>query len=150
VLYQFSTGNFFCYENFSVTTPSLLKVAVISHAAHYTTLVTMQCSMMKPSNLNVVSGRRYARASLRRSPLKVQAAKVSVGDLSRADLEGKRVLVRSDLNVPMDKATGAITDDTRIRAACPTLKYLSDNGAKILLTSHLVGLCVGWESLGGR
>ncbi len=36
------------------------------------------------------------------------------------------------------KATGAITDDTRVRAACPTLKYLVDNGAKVLLTSHLV------------
>uniref|UniRef100_A0A7S3RA53 Phosphoglycerate kinase n=2 Tax=Eukaryota TaxID=2759 RepID=A0A7S3RA53_DUNTE len=57
--------------------------------------------------------------------------------MGKADLEGKVVLVRSDLNVPMDKASGAITDDTRIRAACPTLKYLSDNGAKILLTSHL-------------
>jgi phosphoglycerate kinase len=40
--------------------------------------------------------------------------------------------------VPLDKA-GAITDDTRIRAAIPTLKYLLDNGAKVLLTSHLVG-----------
>jgi hypothetical protein len=40
--------------------------------------------------------------------------------------------------VPLDKATGAITDDTRIRAAIPTLKYLLDNGAKVLLTSHLV------------
>lgn len=73
-------------------------------------------------------------------PITLALPQVSVGDLTKADLEGKRVLVRSDLNVPMDKATGAITDDTRIRAACPTLKYLSDNGAKILLTSHLVGV----------
>ena len=46
------------------------------------------------------------------------------------------MLVRADLNVPMDGA--AISDDTRIRAAVPTLKYLVDNGAKVLLTSHLV------------
>jgi 3-phosphoglycerate kinase len=52
-------------------------------------------------------------------------------------LQGKRVLVRADLNVPMD-AEQKITDDTRIRAAVPTLKYLVDNGAKVLLTSHLV------------
>lgn len=41
--------------------------------------------------------------------------------------------------MPLDKQ-GNITDDTRIRAAIPTLKYLLDNGAKVLLTSHLVGV----------
>jgi hypothetical protein len=50
---------------------------------------------------------------------------------------GKRVFVRADLNVPLDKEQN-ITDDTRIRAAVPTLKYLLDKGAKVLLTSHLV------------
>jgi len=45
--------------------------------------------------------------------------------------------VRADLNVPLDKDLN-ITDDTRIRAAIPTLKYLLDNGARVLLTSHLV------------
>lgn len=63
------------------------------------------------------------------------AAKKSVGDLKKNDLEGKRVFVRADLNVPLDGTR--ITDDTRIRAAIPTLKYLTDNGAKVLLTSHL-------------
>ena len=55
-----------------------------------------------------VAGRRFAlaRPAVRRAPLSVKAGKVSVGDLSKADLEGKRVLVRSDLNVPMDKNTG--------------------------------------------
>lgn len=67
----------------------------------------------------------------------VEAAKKSVGDLSEKDLAGKRVFVRADLNVPLDKNTMAITDDTRIRAAIPTLKYLLDKGAKVLLTSHL-------------
>eukprot|EP01023_Acetabularia_acetabulum_P026544 TRINITY_DN251_c0_g2_i2.p1 TRINITY_DN251_c0_g2~~TRINITY_DN251_c0_g2_i2.p1 ORF type:complete len:473 (-),score=129.26 TRINITY_DN251_c0_g2_i2:263-1681(-) len=63
-------------------------------------------------------------------------AKKSVGDLSAADLKGKVVFVRADLNVPLD-ADKNITDDTRIRAAVPTLEYLSNNGAKVLLTSHL-------------
>lgn len=45
----------------------------------------------------------------------------------------------ADLNVPLDKEQN-ITDDTRIRAAVPTLKYLLDKGAKVLLTSHLVCL----------
>ena len=44
--------------------------------------------------------------------------------------------VRADLNVPLDKDLN-ITDDTRIRAAIPTLKYLMDNGSRVLLTSHL-------------
>eukprot|EP00878_Enallax_costatus_P035091 GHUV01039065.1.p1 GENE.GHUV01039065.1~~GHUV01039065.1.p1 ORF type:complete len:256 (-),score=78.50 GHUV01039065.1:92-859(-) len=79
---------------------------------------------------------RIARAQLSRGRFVVQAAKKSVGDLSKADLEGKRVFVRADLNVPLDKQQN-ITDDTRIRAAIPTLKYLLDNGAKVLLTSHL-------------
>lgn len=48
-----------------------------------------------------------------------------------------QVLVRADLNVPLDK-NQKITDDTRIRAAIPTLKYLLENGAKVLLMSHLV------------
>lgn len=51
-----------------------------------------------------------------------------------ADLGGKRVLVRVDLNVPMQ--AGEISDDTRLRAAVPTLAELSDRGAKVLLLSH--------------
>jgi len=64
-------------------------------------------------------------------------AKKSVGDLSEGDLKGKRVLVRADFNVPLDKKTFAITDDTRIRGAIPTIKYLTSKGAKVLLSSHL-------------
>jgi phosphoglycerate kinase len=64
-------------------------------------------------------------------------AKKSVGDLSAAELEGKRVLVRADLNVPLDDNQN-ITDDTRVRAAIPTIKHLISNGAKVILTSHLV------------
>ena len=64
-------------------------------------------------------------------------AKRSVGDLKEAELKGKVVFVRADLNVPLDDKLN-ITDDTRIRAAIPTIQYLIGNGAKVVLTTHLV------------
>merc|ERR1712028_255831 len=54
-------------------------------------------------------------------------AKKSVADLGDAELKGKKVLVRCDLNVPLDGKT--ISDDTRIRASIPTIEYLKGKGA---------------------
>merc|ERR1740115_449380 len=62
-------------------------------------------------------------------------AKKSVMDLSEAELKGKKVLIRCDLNVPIKE--GVIGDDTRIRASVPTVKYLLDKGARVAMCSHL-------------
>jgi len=58
----------------------------------------------------------------------------TIRDLS---LAGKRLLMRVDFNVPQDKATGAITNNQRIAAALPTIKYALDKGASVVLMSHL-------------
>ena len=60
--------------------------------------------------------------------------KKSIRDVS---FQGKKVLLRVDFNVPLDKTTHAITNDKRIRAALPTIRYLLDDGAALVVCSHL-------------
>jgi phosphoglycerate kinase len=61
----------------------------------------------------------------------------SVDDLIADGVAGRRVLLRADLNVPLDKTTRAITDDGRIRASLPTLQALRDAGARVIVAAHL-------------
>jgi phosphoglycerate kinase len=62
-------------------------------------------------------------------------AKKSITDLSDDELKGKKILIRCDVNVPLDGKK--ITDDTRIRASIPTIEYLTSKGARVTVCSHL-------------
>ncbi|CEM26305.1 unnamed protein product [Vitrella brassicaformis CCMP3155] len=104
-----------------------LVAAVVAVSA-----ITSGTAFVPAARQGLLSPRSF-RGISRRAPMTM--AKKSVSTLTETDLAGKRVLVRCDLNVPLDGKT--ITDDTRIRASIQTIKYLADNGAKVLLTSHL-------------
>ena len=71
--------------------------------------------------------------NLNPSPIKDVIGKLTIEDL---DLKGKRVFVRVDFNVPLDENLN-ITDDRRIRSSLPTINYAIDEGAKVILASHL-------------
>ncbi|MFN6013401.1 MAG: phosphoglycerate kinase [Flavobacteriales bacterium] len=60
-----------------------------------------------------------------------------MADIQTYDFNGKRALIRVDFNVPLDKETMAVTDDTRIRAAAPTIQHILKNGGSVVLMSHL-------------
>ena len=66
-----------------------------------------------------------------------EAQKYTQNTFKDIDVNGKKVLVRCDFNVPIDSETGKITDNRRIRAALPTIQYLLDHNAKVILCSHL-------------
>ncbi|HIA01110.1 MAG TPA: phosphoglycerate kinase, partial [Myxococcales bacterium] len=59
-----------------------------------------------------------------------------IESIESLELTGRRVLIRLDLNCPLD-STGAISDDSRIIAALPTVKYALEQGGKVILCSHL-------------
>src|SRR5262245_24196012 len=65
---------------------------------------------------------------------KCRMPKLSV---SQIDVNNKRVLLRCDFNVPLDKKTGAITDDIRIRESLPTIQHLIRGGGKVVIAAHL-------------
>ena len=60
-----------------------------------------------------------------------------MADIHTYDFNGKRAIIRVDFNVPLDKETLEVTDDTRIRAAVPTIKHILKNGGSVVLMSHL-------------
>jgi phosphoglycerate kinase len=60
-----------------------------------------------------------------------------IKSIEQLELSGKRVFIRVDFNVPIDKKTGAVKDDSRIRAALPTIRYAAGKKAKVILASHL-------------
>src|SRR5207244_208350 len=57
--------------------------------------------------------------------------------VNQIDVNNKRVLLRCDFNVPLDKETGQITDDVRIRESLPTIKLLMQGGGKVIIAAHL-------------
>jgi len=89
-----------------------------------------QVSAFAPNTPSFAIRNTFAPASL----VELEAKK-SISDLADSELKGKKVLVRCDVNVPLDGKT--ITDDTRIRSSVPTIEYLKGKGAIVTVCSHL-------------
>ncbi|CAL5321302.1 unnamed protein product [Camellia sinensis] len=110
-------------DNFNITDDTCIRAAV----------PTINYLMPHASKLILCSHLRKGKGKGKGSGM---GRKKSVGDLKEVDLKGKRVFVRVDLNVPLDDNFN-ITDDTRIRAAVPTINYLMPHASKLILCSHL-------------
>jgi phosphoglycerate kinase len=85
--------------------------------------------------VRVIPGATFGVRSVSPASVFELEAKKSIEDLTEADLKGKKVLVRCDVNVPLDGKK--ITDDTRIRSSIPTIEYLKSKGAIVTVCSHL-------------
>ena len=64
------------------------------------------------------------------------SAKFRIRSIDEGDFKGKRVLLRVDINSPVDKATGNIVNDNRIQKSIPTIRDLTERGAKLVIVSH--------------
>ncbi|MDH5719409.1 MAG: phosphoglycerate kinase [Spirochaetia bacterium] len=62
---------------------------------------------------------------------------VNLSEIKNAEISGKKIILRADFNVPLDKKTGEITDETRIKKTVPTIEYLINNNASVILISHM-------------
>ena len=81
---------------------------------------------------------RRGLATAAAAPAESNSGKRTLGDVDTAGLHGATVLVRADLNAPLDKEDPTkITDDTRVRAVLPTVRHLAAAGARVVLCSHL-------------
>jgi len=100
----------------------------------FNTALTLLLSSLATSSAFVPTPAFNKRFSVPSSVFELDAKK-SIEDLSDAELKGKKILIRCDVNVPLDGKT--ITDDTRIRASIPTIEYLVDKGAIVTVCSHL-------------
>jgi phosphoglycerate kinase len=94
--------------------------------------------MLRPATLRTLAGSVLPTVRNFHASAITQAAKLGVeGMAQQANLKGENVLLRADLNVPLAKdGSGKITDDTRLKGAVPTIQFLLDQGAKVVLCSH--------------
>lgn len=120
----------------SQVTPSLVALSFsLSHLVCFTD----ECRHCLDANAGLSAANscpaKTTSTQLQMSVVPAVVKKQSVGDLDEVNLKGKKVLVRCDLNVPLDGKT--IGDDTRIRASIPTIEYLLEKGARVALSSHL-------------